>query len=102
MFTHLVLASALAAAPGGPIRDALKDLKPKPPDPEKTLHQAAQVIDDLQAWPKTRLPDALVEKAEAVVIIPDAVKGGLVFAGRGGHGVALVRTAGRAGATPPS
>ncbi len=89
MFTHLLLASALASAPGGPVLDAIR---PKPPDPEKTLREAAQVIDDMQAWPKTRLPDSLLEKAEAVVIVPDAVKGGLVFAGRGGHGVALVRT----------
>lgn len=92
MFTQLVLASALAATPGGPIRDAFKNLKPDPPEPARTLTQAAEVIEEMQAWPKTRLPDALLAKAEAVVIIPDAVKGGLVFAGRGGHGVALTRT----------
>ena len=93
MLPHLLLASVVALAPGGgPIRDKLKELKPDPPAPEKTLARAAEVIDDMQAWPKTRLPDALLEKAEAVVIIPDAVKGGLVFAGRGGHGVALSRT----------
>lgn len=92
MFTHLLLAGSLAVTPAGPIRDKLKELKPDPPDPTATLHRAAQVVDDIQAWPKTRLPDALLSKAEAVVIIPDAVKGGLVLAGRGGHGVALVRT----------
>lgn len=92
MFPQLLLATALAATPGGPIRDAIKNLKPDPPEPARTLRQATEVIEEMHAWPKTRLPDALLEKAEAVVIIPDAVKGGLVFAGRGGHGVALTRT----------
>jgi lipid-binding SYLF domain-containing protein len=93
MFTHLLLASALAVSPAqGPIRDKLRDLKPDPPAPEKTLTQAAEVIDDMQAWPKSRIPDHLLAKAEGIVIIPAAVKGGFVFAGRGGHGVALVRT----------
>lgn len=92
MFPQLLLATALAATPGGPIRDAVKNLKPDPPSPEKTLTHASEVIEEMQAWPKTRLPDALLEKAEAVVIIPDAVKGGFVIAGRGGHGVALTRT----------
>ena len=92
MFPHLLLAASVAVTPGGPIRDALKNLKPDPPEPEKTLRQATDVIEEMQAWPKTRLPEALLDKAEAIVIIPDAVKGGLVFAGRGGHGVALTRT----------
>jgi len=93
MFPQLLLASALAVAPAqGPIRDKLKELRPDPPAPEKTLRKAAEVIDDMQAWPKTRIPDALIEKAEGVVIVPDSVKGGFVFAGRGGHGVALMRT----------
>lgn len=93
MFTHLLLASALAVSPAqGPIRDKLKELKPDAPAPEKTLSKAAQVIDEMQAWPKTRIPDTLLSQAEGIIIIPDSVKGGFVFAGRGGHGVALVRT----------
>lgn len=92
MITQLLLTSAVALTPGGPIRDKLKDLRPDPPNPTVTLTRAAEVIDEMQAWPKTRLPDSLLEKAEAVVIIPDAVKGGLMVAGRGGHGVALTRT----------
>lgn len=93
MFPHLLLASALAVSPSqGPIRDKLKELKPDPPEPAKTLRAAADVIEEMQAWPKTRIPEALLAKAEGLVIIPQAVKGGVVFAGRGGHGVALVRT----------
>ncbi|MCU0705009.1 MAG: lipid-binding SYLF domain-containing protein [Fimbriiglobus sp.] len=93
MLPQLLLASALVVSPSqGPIRDKLKELKPQPPEPAKTLRQAAEVIEEMQAWPKSRIPEHLLAKAEAVVIVPDAVKGGLVFAGRGGHGVALVRT----------
>lgn len=93
MFTHLLLASALAVSPSqGPIRDRLKELKPDPPAPEKTLRKAIEVIEEMQAWPKSRIPEALLTKAEGVVIIPEAVKGGFVVAGRGGHGVALMRT----------
>ena len=80
MFTHLLLASALAITPAqGPIRDKLRDLKPDPPAPEKTLAKAAEVIDDMQAWPKSRIPDTLLAKSEGIVIIPDSVKGGFVF-----------------------
>ncbi len=93
MFPQLLLATVLAVSPAqGPIRDKLKDLKPDPPAPEKTLAKAAEVIDDMQAWPKSRIPATLLAKSEGIVIIPDSVKGGFVFAGRGGHGVALVRT----------
>lgn len=90
MLPQLLLASALAVTPSqGPLRDRLK---PDPPEPAKTLRDAAEVIEDMQAWPKSRIPDTLLAKAEGIVIIPQAVKGGFVFAGRGGHGVALTRT----------
>ena len=89
MFEALALSLILGQ---GPIRDRLKELKPAPPAPEKTLTRATEVLADLEALP-AKLPEGLIAKAEGVVIVPNAIKAGFVFGGQGGHGVALVRKA---------
>lgn len=88
MFTVLALSVALS---GGPVRDKLRELKPSPPAPEKTLAKATEVLVETEQSVKTGIPEHLMAKAEGVVIIPDTVKAGFILAGRGGHGVALVR-----------
>ncbi len=88
MFTVLALSVALS---GGPIRDKLRELKPTPPAPEKTLAKATEVLVETEQSLKTGIPEHLMAKAEGVVVIPDTVKAGFIVAGRGGHGVALVR-----------
>ena len=89
MLTALVLSSVLVT--GGPIRDKLKDLKPSPPPPGRTLVKATELLTEVEDVPKAHIPETLLAKAEGVVIIPDTVKAGFVVAGRGGHGVALIR-----------
>lgn len=88
MFELLVLSVTLS---DGPIRERLRELRPQPPAPARTLAKAATLLAAMDDEAKTRIPDALLAKAEAVVIIPDTVKAGFIVAGRGGHGVALVR-----------
>lgn len=89
MLEVLILTSALFV--GGPIRDKLKDLKPEPPPPARTLAKATALLTEVEDLPKAHIPEVLLAKAEGVVIIPDTVKAGFIVAGRGGHGVALIR-----------
>jgi lipid-binding SYLF domain-containing protein len=61
------------------------------PPASKTLQEAKQVLDELQEVPNKGLPKALLNNAEAVVIIPNTVKAGFVVGGRVGHGVAILK-----------
>jgi lipid-binding SYLF domain-containing protein len=49
------------------------------------------VLDELAAIPLKGIPPALLADAQAVAIIPNVIKAGFVFGGRGGHGVILTR-----------
>jgi lipid-binding SYLF domain-containing protein len=88
MLELLVLCSTFL---DGPIRERLRELKPEPPPPAKTLSKANTLLSEVEDVPKAGIPESLLAKAEGVVIIPDTVKAGFILAGRGGHGVALIR-----------
>jgi lipid-binding SYLF domain-containing protein len=91
MLTTLTV--CLVLAPGqGPVRNALRELKPSPPPVTKTLAKATDMLGELETSVKMGIPEALIAKAEGIVMIPDTVKAGFVMAGRGGHGVALTKT----------
>ena len=49
------------------------------------------MLDDLTAIPLKGIPSKLLADAQGVAIIPRVVKAGLLFGGRGGHGVILAR-----------
>ena len=61
------------------------------PDPRETLTSADDVLAELTKNAKTSIPKALLKDAEAVVIFPHTIKAGLVFGGRVGHGVAVIK-----------
>ncbi len=61
------------------------------PPPEHTLHSAEGVLDELSAIPLKGIPPALLADAQGVVIVPNVIKAGFLFSGRGGHGVVLTR-----------
>ena len=54
---------------------------------------AVRVIDEIQAIPESAIPDKLFDEARAIVVIPDAIKAGLVVGGRRGRGLLSVKTA---------
>ncbi len=58
----------------------------------KRAASAAQVFNDLMSKPDSAIPEALLSKAEAVIIIPGAVRAAFVIGGRGGRGVVSRRT----------
>lgn len=62
-----------------------------PPTPRETLKASRDVLDELNATPEKAIPKALLDQAEAVVIVPDTIKAGLVVGGRLGHGVAIIK-----------
>jgi lipid-binding SYLF domain-containing protein len=57
----------------------------------KTVTAATEVGHQFSDIPLHCIPPALLHQATGVVVLPNVVKAGLVFDGRFGHGVALVR-----------
>src|SRR5688500_13035572 len=62
-------------------------------DEEGRARNAIRVLDEMQKAPDQRVPDSLLGSAEAVAVIPDVVKAGLVVGGRHGKGLLAVRGA---------
>ena len=61
------------------------------PDEEQKAREAVRVLDEIMQAPDRRLPDSLLRDAEAVAVIPDVVKAGLVVGGRHGRGLLSLR-----------
>lgn len=53
---------------------------------------ATRVLTEIMAAPDKRVPGHLLEKAEAIAVIPEVVKAGLVVGGRHGKGLIAVRS----------
>ncbi|OWK39484.1 lipid-binding SYLF domain-containing protein [Fimbriiglobus ruber] len=62
-----------------------------PPSNEKTLEDAAEVLDDLNKIPLNSIPAALLADAKGVAVIPRVIKAGFVVGGRGGHGIVMAK-----------
>lgn len=60
---------------------------------EERARNASRVLSEIFAIPDKRVPNHLIEKAEAIAVIPDVVKAGLVLGGRHGRGLISVRSA---------
>lgn len=58
---------------------------------QKNIENSLRVITQLQAMPDLQVPDWLLQRAEGIAILPEVVKAGVMFGGRGGTGVMLVR-----------
>ena len=55
------------------------------------VQNSTVVVRELQRMPDQRIPDWLLQRAKGVAILPNVVKVGLGFGGRGGSGVLVVR-----------
>ena len=75
----IALALASTAAFAGPQEDA-------------RAQNAVRVLTDIQAIPESAIPDKLFDEARAVLVVPDAIKAGLVIGGRRGHGLLSIKT----------
>ncbi len=57
------------------------------------IRRAAEVLKEINATPETSIPSDLLQSAECVIIIPSMMKGGFIFGGNYGRGVADCREA---------
>ena len=60
---------------------------------EARLLEATQMLEDTQAMPDQQVPEWLMRRAQGIAIMPNVIKGALMFGGRGGKGVLIVRDA---------
>jgi len=57
------------------------------------LAEAARVLEEVLTAPDKGVPQSIIEKAQAVVVIPSTVKGALVFGAQHGKGVMSAKSA---------
>jgi lipid-binding SYLF domain-containing protein len=62
-------------------------------DATDRLNSATTVLHEIMGMPDKGIPEEVLEHAKCVAVIPHMVKGGFVFGGKGGKGVATCRTA---------
>jgi lipid-binding SYLF domain-containing protein len=56
------------------------------------LTNAGKVLHEIMAAPDSGIPEEVLEHARCVAVVPNMVKGGFIFGGRHGRGVATCRT----------
>jgi lipid-binding SYLF domain-containing protein len=61
------------------------------PRQEARLLEATQVLKDLRQTPDQNVPEWLLQRAYAVAVVPNVIKVSLMFGGRRGSGVLVVR-----------
>jgi len=64
------------------------------------VRQSTGVLNEIMAIPANGIPHAMLSKAEAVVVIPNMIKGGFVVGVRHGRGVVMIRDENRAWQPP--
>lgn len=62
-------------------------------DAVNRLDKAAKVMHEIMEAPDQRIPDHILRHAKCVAVVPHLMKGGFVFGGEEGKGVATCRTA---------
>jgi SH3 domain-containing YSC84-like protein 1 len=61
-------------------------------DATERLDNAASVLQEVMAAPDKGIPQEVLENAKCVLVVPHLVKGGFIFGGKYGRGVASCRT----------
>ena len=62
-------------------------------DATDRLDNAKTVMHEIMGAPDNGIPEEVLEHAKCIAVVPNMVKGGFVFGGKGGKGVATCRTA---------
>jgi len=57
------------------------------------LDRSVNVLHAIMATPDKSVPEEVLSNAKCIVVVPDLIKGGFVFGGKHGRGVATCRTA---------
>ena len=61
-------------------------------DSVERLQAAADVLHSIQAAPDHGIPNSVMDATKCVIVVPHLIKGGFVFGGKHGRGVATCRT----------
>jgi lipid-binding SYLF domain-containing protein len=64
-------------------------------DARKDAQKATAVLNEMMKKPDDFIPRELLQKANAIAVFPDVVKGAFIIGGGGGHGVVSVKNGGR-------
>jgi SH3 domain-containing YSC84-like protein 1 len=62
-------------------------------DATERLGNATTVLHEIMGMPDKGIPEEVLEHAKCIAVVPHMVKGGFIFGGKGGKGVATCRTA---------
>lgn len=62
-------------------------------DQEDRARDASVVLDEIMRIPEDAIPQSMLDHAQAIAVIPNVIKAGLVIGGRRGHGLIAVRNA---------
>jgi lipid-binding SYLF domain-containing protein len=71
-------------------------------DETQTIDESLQVLRQLTSTPDDRIPQTLLNRAEAIVVVPSLIKGGFVIGAKHGKGVISVRDRASNTWTPPA
>lgn len=62
-------------------------------DSVERLQSSVDVLHAIMATPDKGIPEEVLSSAKCIVVVPDLIKGGFIFGGKNGRGVASCRTA---------
>jgi lipid-binding SYLF domain-containing protein len=61
-------------------------------DTVKRLQSSVDVLQSIMATPDKGVPEEVLSNAKCILVVPDLIKGGFIFGGKHGRGVASCRT----------
>jgi lipid-binding SYLF domain-containing protein len=62
-------------------------------DSVERLHKSVDVLQAIMSTPDKGIPEEVLSNAKCILVVPDLIKGGFIFGGKHGRGVASCRTA---------
>src|SRR5229473_2081407 len=62
-------------------------------DTDARLQSSVEVLHAIMATPDKGIPEEVLSNAKCILVVPDLIKGGFIFGGKHGRGVATCRTA---------
>jgi lipid-binding SYLF domain-containing protein len=71
-------------------------------DEVRRVEDSIEVLRDLTAVPDEGIPQYLLQRAEAIVVVPDMIRGGFVIGAKHGKGIVSVRDRSRDSWSPPA
>ena len=83
--SHVAALAAMALLAASPIPLAAQS------DEEKRIIESSAILETLVRAPDQGIPQHILERAEAIVVIPSLVKGGFIIGAQHGRGVMSVR-----------